>query len=331
VGVMATFCQLCGIATQHDHYVHAAAGTPFGRTMKVYREPGPHVWARGERPFPFEEKHAWLRDAVVVRHEDGSVHRGHVVDGVMSPSSGGSPTWIGAGDGTDGATAWHALCWERLGAPRPTAPLAFSTQGSYEWAFMEAYQGQLFDFHELCVDDRGFLLDDPRSSARASAHLDRMVQVAREQDLRRASDQGGSWRGGVMRAANGARLQVGRVRLPVRDRHAFPHAVWFDVKFEATSSLHPELEAFERRLKALVERDERALFVSALMSVSRALFTWYARVGDGSLQEVEALGAPPVGSIIARGTRPDSEWELLTRRKVSTEPTVEAAAVSGMS
>src|SRR6188472_4218765 len=98
MGVMATFCQLCGLPTQHNHYVQAARGIiPGPPPLKIYRDPRSHSWEPGERPFQFTEQHEWLCDAVAIMHDEDRVLRGKISDGGMAPVGGGEEEWLGDG------------------------------------------------------------------------------------------------------------------------------------------------------------------------------------------------------------------------------------------
>jgi hypothetical protein len=316
MGVMATFCQLCGLPAQHDHYVRAAREKlPLPAMLKIYRNPSSHSWAPGERPFEFEAHHAWLADAVALMKDDGRVLRGRMQDGAIILAEGGKEEWVG--DGHDDGTVYHHVCWEKLGSPGPDRAQP-STYGSYELSFIEPYQRQLFDFHELCDDGRGWMLEDPRTSERTAAYLDTMVDVAKAREVGNSSKRGGLWGGGCVRGKQGARRSIGRTRRYVSDadRAEFPEAVWFDKMVEPKPYVRPELEALERKVKEITERDGRAIFVSAVYNVDRMLLTWYAKDGESSLQEIEALPKLDIVVDSAHGTRVDPAWEFYEGRQV---------------
>lgn len=316
MGVMATYCQLCGLPTQHDHYVQAARGDlPGPPGYKIYRDPGSQTWERGERPFRFEKHHDWLCDAVAIMYDDRRVLRGRIRDGALVSSDGGEEQWVG--EGNDDGSVYHHVCWERLGCPKPDRFRA-STNGSYELSFIALYQGQLFDFHELRDDGLGWMLEDPRESARTAEHLDKLRDVARAEDLRRDSGRGGSWRSACEREDNHGRVMIGRTRsLSEAERSEFPHAVWFDKMVEPSPYLRPELEALERRVKEIIERDGRAVLVTASHGVDRMLLTWYAKDGESSLQAIEALPKLDIVVDSAHGTRVDPEWTLYEERQLA--------------
>src|SRR5260221_8804656 len=115
VGVMSTYCQICGLPVQHDHYVPAEDGDYF------------HIW-RGdgsdacEPIVAFGPGHAWLRQAVGLPFDDrsgetpvaGAVHDGYLTDGEDD---------FDVTDGFGDRVALHGACWRLAGRPIAWEPL----------------------------------------------------------------------------------------------------------------------------------------------------------------------------------------------------------------
>ncbi|NUO53622.1 MAG: hypothetical protein HOV80_32640 [Polyangiaceae bacterium] len=311
---MGTFCQLCGLATQHDHYVQAARdGMPEPPPWKIYRGPDSHDWAPGERPFAFEPRHAWLCDAVAVMGDDGRVIRGRISDGAIVSADGDDDEWIGGG--MDDGVVYHHACWERLGRPE-SEQAAKTTYGSYEQSFVEPYQRQLFDFHALSDDGRGWMLEDPRESARTAAHHDMLVDMVKARELRPKSDGRGLWHGVSRRSKTGGRDGIRRERVSISDevRSEYPQAVWLDKVVPRKPYLRPELEAFERQIKPIIERDGRGLFVVADYFVDHVDLHWYAKDGHSSLKEILALPELDIVIDSSSEVRDDPGWQLYENR-----------------
>lgn len=159
MAVFATYCQICGLPVQQDHYVPAEAGGYF------------HIW-RGDGDdacdpaVAFGPEHAWLRDALGLRFDDDSILAptiaGIVHDGDLESPRGphfGADLLEGEGDER---MALHAACWRLAGEPTSWEPLARSRdlpEGE------ERYRQQLFDFEPFVADGHGWMLVDPESEA----------------------------------------------------------------------------------------------------------------------------------------------------------------------
>jgi hypothetical protein len=172
MGVFGTYCQLCGLPVQHDHYV----GQPDGM-LRIYRGSsagGGHEWTPGDDVFAFTDGHAWLRDAVALPFDAGEILRGSVEDGVLVDAKSGTDAFVG--DGMDDAAAFHAFCWELMGAP-PIADDAFAGAETPGVAQVAPYQQQLFEFQRFRDDGHGELLNDPRSSAASRARIQGILDV----------------------------------------------------------------------------------------------------------------------------------------------------------
>src|SRR6185436_3778768 len=175
MGVHGTFCQLCGLPTQHDHYVPTSSGL-----LKIYRgsaEGGGQRWESGERPFPFGPEHEWLKDAVVLPWDDPRVLRGPIEDGAIEDAAGESVLVF---EGGEEGLAFHHACWELQGSPPATGP-AFRANHTHGWALVEGYHGQLFEFEELAADGKAWMLADPRNDARSRRRIEAMLEIARDE------------------------------------------------------------------------------------------------------------------------------------------------------
>lgn len=175
MGVFATFCRLCGLPVQHDHYVES----PAMGMLKIYRggeENGGHTWEADETPFVFGPEHAWLREAVGVLNwgEGERILRGAVSDGALAGPDG--EAFVGRGD--EEYLAYHQVCWEMAGRPENPAACP-QLEGTWMWCQVAPYQGQLFDFVELRADGRDWMVVDPRGDSpqaqRSHTRIERML------------------------------------------------------------------------------------------------------------------------------------------------------------
>lgn len=155
MGVMSTYCQICGLPVQQDHYVPAEGGGYF------------HIW-RGDGAdacdpiVAFGPEHTWLRTALGLRYDDSALLMptlsGLVHDGWIETPEGGpfaSVVYDGAGDDR---IALHEACWRLAGQPTSWAPLAHLEDPAKE---QDDYRQQLFDFESFVADGHGWMLVDP--------------------------------------------------------------------------------------------------------------------------------------------------------------------------
>lgn len=157
MAVFATYCQICGLPVQQDHYVPAETANMF------------HIW-RGDGAdacapiIAFGPEHTWLRDALGLRTDPDALITptvaGLVHDGDLeNPASPLFSTDLMDGEGDD-RMALHAACWRLAGEPLSWEPLAHLRDlpdGE------RRYRQQLFDFEPFVADDRGWMLMDPES------------------------------------------------------------------------------------------------------------------------------------------------------------------------
>ena len=149
MGVVSSYCQICGLPVQHDHYVRGAAESHWliwrGREESGF---GPAV--------AFGPEHEWLRAAVGLRLDDSEpqvIVEGGVHDGVFQCAGSGTFVW----DGLDERAALHRFCWEVAGSPGTWEPLADLELPQEQ----EPYRQQLFDFETFVADGHGWMLTDP--------------------------------------------------------------------------------------------------------------------------------------------------------------------------
>lgn len=317
MGVHATYCQLCGLPAQHDHYVPEAGGG----MLKIYRGESPgggHTWADGETPFPFAAEHAWLRDAVALCVRPERVLRGTLTDGVLT-QAGGAREYVG--DGADDALVFHHACWARVGRPQAWGE-ARTARGTHGFAQVEPYHGQLFEFAELASDGKAWMLEDPATSPRSAGRLDALGAAARggrrerpatvEALLREDSD----WRAVTARDAAHVRQAIVRYRARASevDHAGYADAVWVDKAFAPAPGTLAELEQLEQELKAAAEADAQAALVSVILAADAAHYLFYARDGEATLARFEALPRLDVVAESGIGTQADPGWELHAER-----------------
>lgn len=312
MGVSATFCQLCGLPVQHDHYVPQAGGG----MLKIFRggEPGGgHEWAPGETPFPFGPAHAWLLDAVLVRMEDGPLH-GRISDGGLETEDGDGEY---VGDGSDEGLVFHRACWQRLGEPELETE-ARTARGSHALALVAPYQEQLFEFGELAADGKGWMLEDPSTSERSAARLDALLTWARVPtgeeaatvaDLVRLDD---GWSAVAQREDDShQRARIVRRRHGLRevDRAGYGDAVWVDLGYPAGAVTVDALDAVEVALKAAAEDGAGAVLVAAVQAPAESNWLLYARDGKATAERLRGVAALAAAGKSRVEVEPDAAWK----------------------
>jgi hypothetical protein len=151
MGVFSTYCQICGLPVQHDHYV-AAEGY-----FHIWRGDGDD---ESDPAFAFGPEHAWLRDAVGLRLDDADpdvIIEGPVHDGMFEDS--GSVHFVM--DGVDDRAALHRTCWALAGQPDTWEPLSDLQPPATE----ARYRQQLFEFAAFATDGHGWMLVDPAADS----------------------------------------------------------------------------------------------------------------------------------------------------------------------
>ena len=314
MGVMGSFCQLCALPVQHAQYVREPnPGPGMSGLLRIVR--GMSVPKGG---FALDERHAWLADAVVVAaaSQDGGddeVVRGRIEDG-----------WIEGRDDIEvysgsecGAVTYHHACWIRLGSPRRIADTR-AINGSYTWSTLEVHHGQLFEFRELEIDGRAWMLEDPASSAPSAARLDELIALARGPHERRERFTPGStqrigdagWSGYVVRSGSGGRLAVVRARKYSTDaeREEFPNSVLMVKDFPPSSRIQPAHEALALAFKALVDEDGSSIMTCARFRADHLALHAYARDGDALVDRIDKLPGLDEGDEAKLASRPDAAW-----------------------
>lgn len=150
MGVMASYCQLCGLPVQHDHYV----ATERPDSWSIYRSSD-----RSDKPaVAFGPEHEWLTRGVALElYDDGEPAFGSVEDGHLEDSD-GEPHFVA--HGRDDRAVFHVACWELAGSPRSCEPISGAHQ-LHAWVLLSRYQEQLFEFEKFIADGLGAWLIDP--------------------------------------------------------------------------------------------------------------------------------------------------------------------------
>lgn len=322
MGVHATFCQLCGLPVQHDHYVPSAGGM-----LRIYRgasEGGGHDWTQEpQQPFAFDaQRHGWLREVVGVLclGETGAV-RGLVEDGGLAGEDGDE---LYVGDGNEDAMTFHAYCWERIGQPERSDD-AVHGGGLLAWAQLEPWREQLFDFFGFAAAGFGEWLEDPSrhepSRARIERHLEAAKQAAGRWEEPQSIDDvfrlGRDWRGTQARDRQGNVLHRVRYRLsptPRMDLSARPHLLTF-MRIFANEGLPPPklaiaLAELELEFQAALESDRLGLCVLHSVGEGKAQLLAYVKDLDEAKRRVEALEWKRVPGLSDYDNTADPAWKI---------------------
>ena len=324
MGVMGTYCRVCGLPVQHDHYVQQSGGGGF----KIYRggeADGGHTWAADESPVRFGPQHQWLQKAVAVsRDDDGEVFTGVAHDGVVTDAERGETTFVGNGD--EDAWVFHLACWQLIGSPSGIAPEAIA-RNTHEWSMVSPYAGQLFDFAALLDDGKGWMLDDPSGSERSRARIEASIAATKlggpvyqrgttvGEVL--AADRG--WEGRLLRnPKTDERSDFVRYRFDVRaelvDRASYPALVWLMKEYDGdglpSGEVLQQLETFERALKSAVETDAAAILVLATVGHGQGQYLIYARDEKTTCALIDALPGRDVPTVADFDNEIDPEWKV---------------------
>jgi hypothetical protein len=323
MGVMATYCQLCGLPTNHDHYVPVAGGR-----FLIYRgseQGGGHDWSRAPtQPFAFGPEHAWLAEATWVQR-GGQVALGTTEDGIFAARDQSVREFVG--DGADDGLVFHAVCYERLSA---AAVAPTRAAGLLPIARIQVYQEQLFELLAFAKDGRQGLLRDPRHAVAASApirqHLDAVVAGLRRLQaqpllgrpgLRDLVRTGFGWRG--MQTFDDERrpshqILTRPVAVDAVDHAAFPYLIqWIkpyddDVSRAATiATLDAVADAF---LQAM-ESDE--LGIGLLIGVGEGEAWHFAHVRDvtEAQRRLASLPTPGLPAAVECNTEHEPDWRTM--------------------
>jgi hypothetical protein len=318
MGVTGSHCQLCRLPLQHDHYVRAANASHF----KIYRgtggteKNGGHTWEAGERVVVFGPEHAWLTDAIGLGRSDAGVAlvEGPVSDGILTDRTTGAEVFVGEGD--EDALTYHRYCWEQFGAPREAGAAHRSPRGhgTYGWAVIGAFGGQLFELAELIDGGLAWTLVDPRGDS-----PDATTSRARIAGLLADTSRGDPPRGpppsiahllAVDRDWNAAILRkdgVSRSLIhyrddlhPALDRSAYSTLVWAMTEYGGTglpdATTGAALAEYEAALKAAVETNATAILVMSTAGDGQAQWLIYSKDEGATRAAIDSL---PRGASLA--------------------------------
>lgn len=259
MGVMGTYCQLCGMPVQHDHYVKTERENYYA----IYRQtnhPAGH--------FPLGPEHAWLLEAMAIG--DGQAHQGLCEDGYIRTAQGNRCEVM---DGYEEYSALHKACWEILGKPTDTGAVYFFGQ-RHDQLYRRQYHRQLFDFEKLVVDQRGWMLVDPNSEA-GQANRERILAIAQAAEPMRGpksvSDLWSSdrWNEKYIEKKR-ARY---RIQLPKQlDRQGFSQSVW--ITFPPPEAM--ELEKLQQGFFQALHQQKLAVALSSIVDAKEVVWTVYA-------------------------------------------------------
>lgn len=303
MGVHGTFCQLCALPVNHDHYVPTG-----GALLKIYRGTTKYEqsWDEGESPFPFTSDHAWLLRAVGIEHGTNKILRGTVTDGNLTDTASGDTTMPFEGD--DDARTYHAYCYDALGSP--TDSRAPSARGTHAWSLLAPYHEQLFELQLFADDNKAWMLADPATSPRSRDRIAACVADARRVAAARTATEpttitdilalDAGWEGVVFHDVNHRRRELLRYRsdiapgldfLDLSDLVTVMKEYPGDELTQPTAAMREQLEAFEVLLKSAVEADRNTIHVASMMGGlhSHAQFFIYTRNATATTAQVRAL------------------------------------------
>ncbi|HEY5935649.1 MAG TPA: hypothetical protein VIU61_13460 [Kofleriaceae bacterium] len=167
MGVTASYCQICGIPVQQDHYI------PQDGMLAIYRGEAPSADDDCKPVVAFGREHVWLKRAVAVAvraGQDPAVVHGEIHDGYIdNPTIRDGMVW----EGFDERAALHEACWELAGKPE-----RWTREWRIDGSELEPYCEQLFEFEKLVEDGRAWMIVDPRfDSADAQKNRTRIVEL----------------------------------------------------------------------------------------------------------------------------------------------------------
>jgi len=302
MGVHGTFCQLCALPVNHDHYIPTPGGM-----LRIYRggkSDAPQTWNDAEQPFPFTPDHDWLRSAVGIEHGSNKILRGEVSDGNLTDDASGDTTMPFEGD--DDARTYHAYCYEALGSP--TDSRALTARGTHAWSLLAPYHEQLFELQLLADDGKAWMLDDPTTSPRSRDRIAACVhdaqRVARTDTKSKTTEDilalDAGWEGVVFHDVNHRRRETLRYRsdiVPGLDSLDFVDLVCVMKEYagddltQPTPAVRAQIEDFELLLKTTVEGDRSAILVATMVGgvKAHAQYFVYARNSAATEAQVRAL------------------------------------------
>lgn len=165
---MPTYCQVCGLPMNLDHYVPQQDGT-----LCIWRDDD----APCEPATEFGPQHAWLRLAVGLSLPDDAAAEpplhGVVRNGFLEPHDDRREGQF-VMEGSYDVAVVHRACWVLAGRPGGFGPLERLRLPAAE----AAYRGQLFDFAAFVADGHGWMLVDPNEYSPGGApNRDRIIAL----------------------------------------------------------------------------------------------------------------------------------------------------------
>ena len=151
MSVMGTYCEICGLPVQLDHYVPMPGGG-----FWIWRDDGSDAC---DPAVAFGAEHAWLSRAVALRWDETPTGTGTVIEGTVEDGylEGADGEGVGVFPDIDDWGAAHHACWQLAGRPASWQSLSYLQPS----AVLEKYQQQLFDFQEFADDGHSWMLADP--------------------------------------------------------------------------------------------------------------------------------------------------------------------------
>jgi hypothetical protein len=302
MGVHATFCAICGLPVQHDHYV----ATEKQDMWAIYRSDN-----RPQGHFPFLPEHDWLLRGVAINTEEGPFF-GTCEDGALIDEDGES---YYVGRDNEDYTALHAYCWRAAGQPTDYDQMSHY-QYAYDRTFLSKYQEQLFDFFQCARNDDGWLLLDPEhpDGARNKARIEALLKIRPTPVVDGQEKQPGSvaellksdvWRL-EYRPYDEGKHDVWRFRAnitPEIDKSGYPH-MWWLISDPGQTPL-AEMERFERAFYEAVQASGLAIALATVTVRGRYYFVLQTRDPDACQKEL-ARHRPPGGLELQSEIEP--EW-----------------------
>ena len=156
MGVMATYCQICGAPMNQDHYVELE------NLLGIWRGGDGHEVC--DPAFAFGKEHAWLKDALALRldeRQNVAVLEGQVHDGGIEDAEGEGYDEGFLCEGLEERAALHRACWQLAGRPQAWKDVALR-RGEDPF---EPFKQQLFEFTAFADAGHGWMLVDPGSTS----------------------------------------------------------------------------------------------------------------------------------------------------------------------
>lgn len=290
MGVHATYCPICGLPVQHDHYV----ATEQEDMWEIYREDN-----KPQGHFPFGPEHHWLKRGVAVSPEEGPF-LGHCEDGALI-SDDGEEYYVGR-DHED-YTAMHAYCWHAAGQPVDYNAM-YHYKYVFDTTFLDKYRGQLFEFSKCVASGDDWLLIDPTlpEGARNKERIDAILKTkppgvtetgeqrypANVEELLASDD----WQITYRPDGDGGH-DLWRFRnnvTPAMDKRGYPDMFW--LISDPGDTPQAEMERFERDFYKAVQQAGVAVALATITIKGRYYFVLQAQDAK-ACQGVLAKHRPP--------------------------------------